>query len=70
MRRNMREHLHALDSHHVDVIYMNAAERIPRWVRLLDYDAVVLHYSFLAARREPSFEGYARRMAWLRRSTA
>jgi hypothetical protein len=67
MRRSTREHLHALDGHGVDVVYLNVADRVPRWIRLLDYDAVVLHPNFLWSRVEPHFEGYARRVSWLSR---
>jgi hypothetical protein len=67
MRRSTREHLHALDGHGVDVVYANVGRSIPLWVRLLEFDAVILHPTFLWTRCEPHFAGYTRRTQWLSR---
>ena len=54
------------DPYDVDVAYVNAAEGVPYRVRLLDFDGVVLHTTFLCARWYDDYPAYARSVRWIR----
>src|SRR5947208_293649 len=67
MRAAVEQHLHALDSIGSEVHYHNAYRAAPRWLRVVAWDLVVLHTTFLCMRWDPSFPTVRRQWAWLRR---
>ena len=66
MRVAVEQHLRALDRGGDEVVYVNAFLPPPRWIRLVDFDAVILHTTFLCVRWDPTFERYRRAFSWLR----
>ena len=48
-----------------DVLVYNAVRGLPKWLRGLRFDAVVLHTTLLGVRWMPSFARWKRRLAWL-----
>src|SRR5438874_72692 len=66
MRLAVEHHLKALDTTAAEVVYVNAAARVPTWIRHIRYDAVVLHTTFLCVRWYADFADYRARFAWIR----
>jgi hypothetical protein len=67
MRLSVGQHLHALDTTDAEVVYLNSATHTPIWMRLVAFDAIVLHTTFLCARWYDDFADYRRRFRWLAR---
>ncbi len=67
MRPAVHEHLHALDSvdHDFQLHYENSFGATPAWVRHTEFDAVVLHTTFLTQRWSDSFALFKWRFRWL-----
>ncbi|MDQ2984958.1 MAG: hypothetical protein M3R70_13710 [Actinomycetota bacterium] len=67
MRLTIRQHLDALQGMpEADwVLPYNAVHGVPRWLGKLDFDAVVLHTTFLCMRWSLWFEPWRKRSAWL-----
>jgi len=65
MRQAVHQHQHALDGGEDTVVYHNAVDPAPRWLRALPWDAVVLHTVFLCARWVDEFPLFRRRFAWI-----
>jgi hypothetical protein len=65
MRQSVWQHQHALDGGPDQVVYHNAADDAPRWLRALPWDAVLLHTVFLCARWVDEFPIFRRRFAWI-----
>ncbi len=62
MRHAVERHLHALDGGDEEIVYVNASEPQPWWLRRERFDGVVLHTTFLGLRWNRTFE--RRRAAW------
>jgi hypothetical protein len=67
MRLAVEQHLHALDATPDEVEYVNAYEPQPRWLRWQEYDAIILHTTFLGLRWTGRFDHYRRAFAWIAR---
>lgn len=67
LRLTIRQHLEALERlpNAEWVLPYNAVHGIPSWLGKLDFDAVVLHTTFLCMRWSIWFEPWKRRNAWL-----
>jgi hypothetical protein len=63
MRLAVAQHLHALDGLGDDVVYVNAHDGSPSWLRHQVFDAVVLHTTFLWYRTRKK---HRRAWTWLR----
>jgi hypothetical protein len=67
IRAAIYHHLRALDhgtARH-DVCYVNAYRRVPRWLRYMPVDAVILHTTLLCLRWSEFFEKIRRELLWL-----
>jgi hypothetical protein len=65
MRHAVREHLHVLDGRGARVLYHNAIDPAPPWVRHTAPDLCLLHTTFLCARWFDDFDRYRRRFRWI-----
>src|SRR5919108_1162749 len=66
VRLTTEQHLRALtEVREADVLTYNAVYGLPSWLRRLEFDAVVLHTTFLGMRWSPWFEPWRRRSDWL-----
>src|SRR3954470_8636414 len=65
MRQAVYQHQHALDNGDDAVVYHNAMDPAPRWLRALPWDAVILHTVFLCARWVDEFPLFRRRFEWI-----
>ncbi|MFL5926210.1 MAG: hypothetical protein ACJ77E_04680, partial [Gaiellaceae bacterium] len=65
MRQAVYQHQHALDNGNDTVVYHNAMDPAPAWLRALPWDAVILHTVFLCARWVDEFPLFRRRFAWI-----
>lgn len=55
IRKTIIDHLYSFKNYivGVDFHYCNVLGKIPNYLRLVNYDAVILHYSFLSAKWDP-----------------
>lgn len=68
MRLAVQQHLHALDVlQDAEIVYHNANDPPPRWLRYLRPDGVVLHATFLGVRWNDDFERYRALYSWVAR---
>jgi hypothetical protein len=58
-------HLRLLENHGARILYHNALEPTPPWIRWTAPDLCVLHTTFLGARWHYDFETYRRRFRWV-----
>jgi hypothetical protein len=65
MLEAVRKHLHVLDGRGHDVRYANAIAHVPESLRLVDWDAVVLHTTFLTMRWHVEFHTWKWPLRWL-----
>jgi hypothetical protein len=67
MRLAIRENLYALDSLNgsYKTLYYNTVLSVPKWLRNLKFDAVVLHSTFLCMRWRPNFDLRKSRLNWI-----
>jgi hypothetical protein len=65
MRIAVEQHLHALDGGLDEIVYVNACDKQPSWLRHEHYDAIVLHPTFLGLRMHGKFEREWRAWAWI-----
>ncbi len=68
MRSAIRQHLRALEAskYRHEIVYWNAYEPVPGWIRYFDFDAVVLHTTFLCMRWSHLFPFWKWRLRWIR----
>lgn len=66
MRYAVERHLRALARGPHETVFLNGFWEVPRGVRALRFDAVVLHTLFLGLRWSEDFEAERRRFAWIR----
>jgi hypothetical protein len=68
LRLAIHQHLRVLDycDDKYDVLYCNATDSAPGWMRLLGLHAIVFHTTFLAMRWSPEFELWKWTMRWIR----
>ncbi len=67
-RLTILHHLHALDESSVkhNIIYHNAFSPLPEWFKTIGFDAVILHYSFVAMRFLPDYWAeWKKSMDWI-----
>lgn len=68
MRPAIRQHLQVLDNsaerHHL--LYHNVAYGVPGWLKLIGFDAVILHTTLLCYRWSSLFPKVQKDLAWLR----
>lgn len=67
-RLTMLHHIHTLDESPVehDIIYYNAFTPLPKWFKSIQFDAVILHYSFVAIRFAPDYWAkWKKTMDWI-----
>jgi hypothetical protein len=66
VRLTTAQHLAAVtDVPGAEVLLYNAAHGVPRWLRRLRFDAIVLHTTYLCLRWHRWFEAHRERSAWL-----
>ncbi len=65
LRGAVRDHLHALDGGDERIVYHNAFTELPRKVRGLEFDGVVLHTTFLCERWSDRFAEVRQQYAWV-----
>src|SRR5215211_3789604 len=66
VRLTTEQHLDALVRvRNAEVLSYNAVHGLPSWLRRLDFDAVVLHTTFLSLRWSPWFDRWRRLSEWL-----
>ncbi len=67
LRLAIKRHLHVLDHSRLshDVVYFNALNGVPSWLRCLQFDVVVLHTTFLCLRWSHVFHTWKWEMRWL-----
>lgn len=67
IRAAIYHHLHVLDhgTREHDVWYVNAFSALPRWLRYMPVDAVILHTTLLCLRWSELFERMRRELLWI-----
>jgi hypothetical protein len=65
LRLAVRQHLRALDRGGDEVIYHNAVDPPPLWLRWSQPDAVILHTIFLGLRWDQDFASFERQYRWV-----
>jgi hypothetical protein len=65
MRLAVRQHLHVLDGRGAQVLYHNAVDPVPPWLRRTAPDLCILHTTFLCARWSDDFDRYRRSFRWI-----
>lgn len=65
IRLAVDRHLRLLEGRGAEILYVNALEPVPPWIRWTAPDLCVLHTTFLGARWHYDFETYRRRFRWL-----
>lgn len=65
MRLAVDRHLRLLEGRGARILYHNALEPAPPWIRWTAPDLCVLHTTFLGARWHYDFERYRRRFRWI-----
>ena len=68
MRAAIRRHLHVLNHSAAahDILYYNARFAAPSWLRHCQFDAVLLHTTFLCMRWNPTFYRWKWELRWIR----
>ncbi|HEU4683065.1 MAG TPA: hypothetical protein VFS39_01005 [Nitrospira sp.] len=67
LRVAIRRHLHAIDwsRHRHDVLYFNAVDGVPQWLRHFRFDAIILHTTLLCLRWSHLFPELKWKLRWI-----
>jgi len=68
LRLAIQQHLHVLDvdQERFEVLYYNTFEAAPAWLKNVNFDAIVLHTTFLGGRWRASFYTWKWELRWIK----